>query len=598
MKKIILLFVLAISQFTLFADSCNLIFQLEDLYGDGWNGAAIVIKQNDVEVASVSLLSGSEDEVLVDLEAGETMFYWVEGLYDFECGFTIINPAGEVIYEHEMDVQEPNPGLLFTYNHQCEQPSSIISGTVTAAIDNSPLADATVSFMAFTENVVVTDQNGFYSIELVEGISYDVVVEKTGFNPYFIDDFVVPVEDETIDFQLTNPVFEISVDNISEVVENNNVVTVDATITNTGNGPLYWETCISYPDKAYNSMAYTVNHLVQSNYPIATKFPLNDPAQYVELNDGSVSSFDMLSDGDFIDGHWYTTDPNTVYVHEIDMVTGTSTAVLSHGILDIYGISYNPVDGQVYIKGENQFYTMDMQTGAATPVFSMPSPTGAFTITNDGRFITIDIDNDRFVEFNPTTSEETVIAEFGFDAIYLQGIATDRETNMVYWSAFTSEDWINYDGFLYKLNLYTDELEYIGELDGNMVALTIPSEFRWLDLSSYSGILQPGESQNVSVMLDGSWAESGSFEANLLFNNDSAETPVIVPVEMIIGAAGSMAGDANGDGEVNVADINSVIEYLFTSGRSFNFENADVNIDGVINVLDIMGIVGIIYSQK
>ena len=99
-------------------------------------------------------------------------------------------------------------------------------------------------------------------------------------------------------------------------------------------------------------------------------------------------------------------------------------------------------------------------------------------------------------------------------------------------------------------------------------------------------------------MLDGSWAESGSFEANLLFNNDSAETPVIVPVEMIIGAAGSMAGDANGDGEVNVADINSVIEYLFTSGRNFNFENADVNQDGVINVLDIMGIVGIIYSQK
>ena len=67
MKKIILLLVLAISQFTLFADSCNLIFQLEDLYGDGWNGAAIVIKQNDVEVASVSLLSGSEDEAATSL---------------------------------------------------------------------------------------------------------------------------------------------------------------------------------------------------------------------------------------------------------------------------------------------------------------------------------------------------------------------------------------------------------------------------------------------------------------------------------------------------------------------------------------------------
>ncbi len=60
-----------------------------------------------------------------------------------------------------------------------------------------------------------------------------------------------------------------------------------------------------------------------------------------------------------------------------------------------------------------------------------------------------------------------------------------------------------------------------------------------------------------------------------------------------------LIGDANGDGEVNVADVSTVASYIVGYNPSpFYFENADVNGDGIINVGDITALIYIIYSEK
>ncbi len=61
----------------------------------------------------------------------------------------------------------------------------------------------------------------------------------------------------------------------------------------------------------------------------------------------------------------------------------------------------------------------------------------------------------------------------------------------------------------------------------------------------------------------------------------------------------ALAGDANGDGIVNVLDVNMFVNYYVGNDTSgFCFDNADVNSDGVINVIDIISIVSIFSSGR
>ena len=61
----------------------------------------------------------------------------------------------------------------------------------------------------------------------------------------------------------------------------------------------------------------------------------------------------------------------------------------------------------------------------------------------------------------------------------------------------------------------------------------------------------------------------------------------------------SLAGDANGDGKVNAADIVEVVNYLKGSPSArFNEKNADANDTGAVTVEDVEAIVGIILSEQ
>jgi hypothetical protein len=60
-----------------------------------------------------------------------------------------------------------------------------------------------------------------------------------------------------------------------------------------------------------------------------------------------------------------------------------------------------------------------------------------------------------------------------------------------------------------------------------------------------------------------------------------------------------LRGDANGDGEVNMADAMSVANYILgTSDDSFNFDAADANLDGKVGMADVMFIMNYIRNGK
>ena len=56
-----------------------------------------------------------------------------------------------------------------------------------------------------------------------------------------------------------------------------------------------------------------------------------------------------------------------------------------------------------------------------------------------------------------------------------------------------------------------------------------------------------------------------------------------------------LIGDANGDGDVNIADVTALINYLNgVIPASFSAARADVNGDGMLNIADVTGIINII----
>ena len=56
----------------------------------------------------------------------------------------------------------------------------------------------------------------------------------------------------------------------------------------------------------------------------------------------------------------------------------------------------------------------------------------------------------------------------------------------------------------------------------------------------------------------------------------------------------SLRGDVNGDGEVNIADINAVIDMILSG--TFNAKG-DVNGDGEVNIADINAVIDLILSN-
>ena len=66
-----------------------------------------------------------------------------------------------------------------------------------------------------------------------------------------------------------------------------------------------------------------------------------------------------------------------------------------------------------------------------------------------------------------------------------------------------------------------------------------------------------------------------------------------LPDQIIISRKGGIKGDVNGDGEVNIADVNAVIDAIF--GGASN-PNADVNGDNEINIADVNAVIDIILG--
>ena len=83
-------------------NSCNVVFDLSDSYGDGWNGASLTVSFDDGTPSQNMTVSNGNNSASYTLEIGSGVHVtltWNAGSWDSECSFTVSYEGGEVICE-------------------------------------------------------------------------------------------------------------------------------------------------------------------------------------------------------------------------------------------------------------------------------------------------------------------------------------------------------------------------------------------------------------------------------------------------------------------------------------------------------------------
>ena len=97
-------------------NSCNVIFNLADSYGDGWNGAKLTVSFDDGTPSQDLTCSGSASSFTIEIGNGvHVTLNWTSGQWDSECSFNVKYEDGTVIY----NCPSVHSGLLYEFDCNC-----------------------------------------------------------------------------------------------------------------------------------------------------------------------------------------------------------------------------------------------------------------------------------------------------------------------------------------------------------------------------------------------------------------------------------------------------------------------------------------------
>ena len=111
--------------------SCDVVIDMVDSYGDGWNGNAIVGYVGGSEVFTATISSGSSNSYTYSLCGTETLvLLWEEGSYSYETSFTISN--GDFNLSDYGDNYDDGDTLgVINGCPNCPHPTNIVASDVT-----------------------------------------------------------------------------------------------------------------------------------------------------------------------------------------------------------------------------------------------------------------------------------------------------------------------------------------------------------------------------------------------------------------------------------------------------------------------------------
>jgi Predicted aminopeptidases len=100
-----------------YTNNCNVIFDLADSYGDGWNGASITVSFDDgTPSQELTISNGHSQSYTIAVGTGTTVsLTWNSGSYDSECSYSIYYENGEDIYNGSGSQN----GMFYSWQSNC-----------------------------------------------------------------------------------------------------------------------------------------------------------------------------------------------------------------------------------------------------------------------------------------------------------------------------------------------------------------------------------------------------------------------------------------------------------------------------------------------
>lgn len=188
-----------VADFNECGQKCNLIFNLNDSYGDGWNEASLIINFNGIPYRTLTLdySNGYSGTFSVPVMSDAHLsLEWVPGGYDYECSFTVTYESGIQIFQ----ISSPSSGLLYEFDCNCGDLFTITTisyphggGTLTGAgyYGSGEICTLTATannvhvFENWTKDGIVVSNDSTYSFTVTEDATY--VANFTWTNPASID---------------------------------------------------------------------------------------------------------------------------------------------------------------------------------------------------------------------------------------------------------------------------------------------------------------------------------------------------------------------------------------------------------------------------
>ena len=165
---------------------CTISISGTDQFGDGWNGASVSIYQGTTLRGTFTLTDGSSASATFTVCSDDSVrFVWGEGMYDEECGFTILNGDGSTILANAAGDDYVDGQTIITAEVVC--PACVAPTNFAAVCSNG---DVTFSW---------TDNNGS---------SWEIVYDTIGFNPEMADNSLTATTDSYLLSGLDDGIYE------------------------------------------------------------------------------------------------------------------------------------------------------------------------------------------------------------------------------------------------------------------------------------------------------------------------------------------------------------------------------------------------------
>ena len=167
-------------------NTCNVIFELSDSYGDGWNGNYLNVSFSDgTPSQSLTIQDGSSETYVIEIGRNvHVTLTWTMGNWPTECSFVVRYENGDEI------CQASSPNGSYTFEFDCNCGSGIPIGAFNPVEDLQ--AEATDTGVTLNWNApegainYIINRNGIEIGQTTETTFTDNIINKDGFYTYCV----------------------------------------------------------------------------------------------------------------------------------------------------------------------------------------------------------------------------------------------------------------------------------------------------------------------------------------------------------------------------------------------------------------------------